>query len=108
RIRGSGDVLVGEGPQHVNDGVDLADVGEELVAEALAGVGALDKPTDVDELNAGVHGPSGAGHLGQRLQATVGDLGDPDVGVGGGEGVGGGQGATAGQRVVEGGLARVG
>ena len=38
---------------HVEDGVDLADVAEELVAEALALAGAAHQAGDVDELERG-------------------------------------------------------
>ena len=44
-----GDVVVLEAAHHMRDGVDLADVGEELVAEALALGGAAHQPGDVDE-----------------------------------------------------------
>ena len=45
------DVLVLEAPDDLDDGVDLADVGQELVAEAFALAGALDQPGDVHELD---------------------------------------------------------
>jgi hypothetical protein len=47
------DVLVVEAADHLDDGVDLADVGQELVAEALALARALDQAGDVDELDRG-------------------------------------------------------
>ncbi len=43
------DVAVLETAQHVDDGVDLADVGEKLVAETLALRGTPDQPGDIDE-----------------------------------------------------------
>ena len=46
-----GDVLVAEDPRHLADRVRLADVGEELVAQALALGGAPDDAGDVDELD---------------------------------------------------------
>ena len=45
------DVVVLEAAHHVRDGVGLADVREELVAEALALRGAGDQAGDVDELD---------------------------------------------------------
>jgi hypothetical protein len=56
RIDLAGDVhhvVVGEAAHHVHDGVGLADVGEELVAQALALAGAGDQAGDVDELDDG-------------------------------------------------------
>ena len=44
-----GDVGVLEAAHHMGDGVDLADVGEELVAEPLALGGAAHEAGDVDE-----------------------------------------------------------
>jgi hypothetical protein len=40
-----------EAADHHQDGAGLADVGEELVAEALALGGALDQAGDVDDLD---------------------------------------------------------
>jgi hypothetical protein len=45
------DVVVLEAAHHVGDGVGLADVGQELVAQALALAGAGDQAGDVDELH---------------------------------------------------------
>ena len=108
RFGGTGDVAVGERPQHVDDGVDLADPGQELVAEALTLGRALDQPADVHELDRSGHGASGGAHLAQLVEAVVRHLGHPDVGVGRGEGIGGRQRGAAGQRVVERRLPRVG
>ncbi len=44
-----GDVAVFEAAQHVYDGVDFADIGEELVAEAFALRRAAHQACDVDE-----------------------------------------------------------
>ena len=48
-----GDVVILEAAQHMHDGVDLADVGEELVAEPFALRGAAHETGDVDEIDAG-------------------------------------------------------
>ena len=48
-----GDVAALEAAQHVDDRVDLADVGEELVAEPFALGGAAHQAGDVDELELG-------------------------------------------------------
>ena len=101
-------VVVLERPQHEHDGVDLADVGEELVAEALALARPLDEPADVDDLHGGVHDVAALRHRRQPVEALVGHLGHADVGVLGGEGVRRGEGAAAGQGVVERALAGVG
>jgi hypothetical protein len=46
-------LLVLEAAHHVGDRVGLADVGQELVAQALALRGARDQAGDVDELHRG-------------------------------------------------------
>ena len=48
-----GDVAILEAAHHVDDGVDLADGGEKLVAEPLAFRGAAHQPGDIDEGDAG-------------------------------------------------------
>ena len=108
RVVGTGHVGVDERPEQEHDRVDLADVGQELVAQAFAGAGPLDQAADVDELHARRHDLLGVGHRRQQVEPPVRDLGHPHVGVGGGEGVGRGERATAGERVVQRGLARVG
>jgi hypothetical protein len=72
-------VDVDEGPQHEHDGVDLADVGEEAVAQALALRRALDQTGDVDELHAGGD-DRGLAHLGQQLSRSSGTLATPTLG----------------------------
>ena len=95
RVGRAGHVVVGEGPQHEDDGVDLADVAEELVAEALALAGPRHQAADVDELHGGRHDVLALAHLGQRVEPVVGHPGHADVGVGGGERVGRGERAAA-------------
>jgi hypothetical protein len=43
------DVVILEAAEHVSDGVDLADYGKELIAEAFALRGAAHEAGDVDE-----------------------------------------------------------
>jgi hypothetical protein len=99
---------VGEGPQEVDDGVHLADVGQEAVAEPLALAGTFDQPADVDELHARRHHVAAGRHGGEGVQAPVEHLGHAHVGVAGREGVGRGQRTAPRERVVERRLARIG
>ncbi len=108
RVGRAGDVVVDERPQDEHDRVDLADVGEELVAEALTLAGALDEAADVDDLDRGVHDVLRLRHRGEAVEPLVGHLGDADVRVLGGERVRRGERATAGECVVQRTLARVG
>ena len=95
RVRGARHVTVPERPEHEDDGVDLADAGQELVPQALPLRRTLHQAADVGELDAGRDDLAAGAHLGQPVEAVVGDLGHTDVGVGGGKGVRGGQGAAA-------------
>jgi hypothetical protein len=67
-----GDVVVFEAAQHMHDGIDFADIGEELVAEAFTLRGAAHEAGDVDEGDAGRDDFLGAGDRGQLLHARIG------------------------------------
>ena len=81
------DVGVLEAADHVHDGVHLADVGEELVAEAFALAGALHQAGDVHELHRGRHRPLRRDDAGEHVEPRVGHLHDAGVGLDGGEGI---------------------
>ena len=78
-------VLVVEAAHHVDDRIGLADVGEELVAEAFALGRAGDQARDVDELDDRRQHALGLDDLGQLGQPRVGQLDDADVGLDGAE-----------------------
>ena len=84
------DVLVAEEAHDLGDRVGLADVGEELVAEALALARALHEARDVDELDGRGHDPLRVDDLGEPVEPSVGHRHDADVGLDGGERVVGG------------------
>ena len=67
-----GDVGVDEAAHHVRDGVDLAHVGEELVAEPFPARGAAHEARDVHERQPGRLDLGGFGELRQHLKARVG------------------------------------
>ena len=105
-------VRIVEAAHDVGDRGHFADVGEELVAEALALVGALHQAGDVDELDRRGHDrrdaiPFGV-QLGERREPGVGNGHDADVLVDGGEGVVGRLDASLGDRVEQGALPDVG
>mgnify|MGYP001377253430 CR=1 FL=1 len=98
----------GEAADDLQNGVHLADVGEELVAQPLALAGPLDDARDV-------HEPERRGNdllrrdvLRDDVHPLVGDGHDPDVGLDGGEGIVRGERAGLRERVEEGALADVG
>ncbi len=102
-------ILIVKAPHHLHDGVDLADVRQELVAEPFPVAGALDQAGDVHELDRG-----GDHHLGPGDPLQLGKPGirhgdDADVGVDGAERIVGRFGlAGAGDGVKQGGLADIG
>jgi hypothetical protein len=102
------DVGVVEDADDLADGVGLADVGEELVAQSLAFGGALHDAGDVDEADGGRHLPCGVEDLGQPAQPRIGHADDTDVRLDGGERVVRGQHVVLRQGVEHRGLADVG
>src|SRR5688572_13784033 len=91
----------------MGDGVGLADVGEELVAEAFALRGARHQTRDVDELDHGRYGLLRLFDAGDRVKARVGDRHDADIWLDGAERIVLGRDAGLGERVEQGGLADV-
>ena len=79
------DVVVLEAADDVDDRVHLADVGEELVAEAFALARALDQSRDVEELHGGGDGALRLDDAAQGIEPRIGDLDDAGVRLDGGE-----------------------
>ena len=103
------DIVVIEAANHMDDGVALADVGEEVVAFTLSLGGPGDETGDIDDVDGGGDDDLRAGDLLQRQHAVIGDEHDAHVGLDRAEGVVGRlRLAGAGQGVEEGGLAHVG
>ena len=103
-----GDVLVAEDAGHLADRGRLPDVGEELVAQALALRGAADDAGDVDELDRRGEHLRRTEELGQPRQPLVGNADDTDVGLDRGERVVRREHVVLGQGVEERGLPGVG
>ena len=90
------------------DGIGLANVGQELVAQALALVGALHQTCDVDELDRRRHNAARVNDVGKLLQAAIGHIDDTHVGVDRGKRVVGGKAGLFGKRGEQRRLAHVG
>ena len=73
------DVVIDETAQHMDDGIDLTDVAEELVAEPFALGRAAHQPGDVDEGELGFDNLLRSGDLGQRIESRIGDCDLTDV-----------------------------
>ncbi len=102
------DVVVLEAAHDVRDGVGLADVGEELIAEAFALGGAADEAGDVDEVHRRGDDRLRLVELHQRVEPRVGHRHHADVRLDGAERIVGHGGARRRQRVEERRLADVG
>ena len=81
-----GDVAVVEAAQYVDDGVRVADVGEELVAQSFAFRRAFDQSGDIDDFDGGRNHPLGFVDLGQPDEPPVGDGDYAHVGFDGAKG----------------------
>jgi hypothetical protein len=104
-----GDVVILETAQHVNDGVDFADVGQELVAEAFALRRTADEACDIDEGNPGRDDLLGAGDRRELLETRIRHGHFPGVGLDGAERIVRSlRGGRARQRVEQCGLADIG
>ena len=101
------DVLIVEAAHDVDNGVRAADVLEELVAEARALARALDEARDVDKFDDGGSLLLGVVHLGELIEALIGNGHHADVRLNGAEGVVGAFRARVGDRVEESGLADI-
>ena len=80
-----GDIVVLEAAQHMGDGIDLADIGQEPVAQSLALRGAAHQPGEIDEGQPGRDGPARAADPGQGLEALVRHRHLADIGLDGAE-----------------------
>ncbi len=74
-----------EAAHHMGDGIDLADIGEELVAEPLAFRSAAHETGDIDEGQPRRHDLHRLGELGQRLQPPIGHRDFADIRLDGAE-----------------------
>ena len=80
RAHGVDGVIILEAADDMDDGVDLADVGQELVAEAVALAGAGDESGDVDEFDGGRDDRAGVEDLFQTGRRSSGTVTTPTLG----------------------------
>ena len=102
------DVLIVKAPDHMDNRVCHADVGEELVAQPLSPAGPLHQTGDVYELDHRRGSLLGMVHLAELVQPGVRHGHHAHVGVDGAEGVIGALRAGVGNSVEEGRFAHVG
>jgi hypothetical protein len=72
-------ITVIEAAEHMDDGICLTDIGEELVAETFAFAGSSDKSGDVDNLHRCRYYPARMNYLSQFCEPFVGDGDDSYV-----------------------------
>ena len=80
-----GDIGVIETAEYVQDGVRLADIGQELVAETLTLAGPLDEAGDIDYLDRGRDDPLGMYQRLQHLEPGIGNSCGADIWLNGAE-----------------------
>lgn len=79
-------VVVVEAAEDMQYGVGLADVGQELIAQAFSLGSALDQAGDVDDLDRGRNHGARLAHVDEAVEALVGHGDDAYVGLDGAEG----------------------
>ena len=102
------DVFVFKTTHHVDDGVRLPNIGQELVTQSFTLAGARDQTGDVDELDDGRHHSLRLDDGGKLRHARIRHLDDADIGLDRAERIVLGRNARFGQRVEQGGLADIG
>ena len=80
------DVFILKAAHHLNTGIHLADVREELVAETFALAGTLDEPCDIDELDGRRNDLFRACQHTKPLHPRVGNIHHADIRLNGAEG----------------------
>ena len=102
------DIIILKAAHNMHDGVALADMGEELVAQALAVAGALDQARDIHKFHAGGRNLLGLVHPGQHVQTLIRHGYHAGVGFNGAERIIGGLRARIGNGVKQGAFAHIG
>ena len=101
------DLAVIKAAHHMDDGIHLANMGKELVAQALALGGPLHQPRDIHELDDRGSHLIGGVHLTQLIQPGIRYRHDAHIRFDGAEGIVGSPSAAAGQGVEYGALANI-
>ena len=74
-------VLILETPDHMDNGVHLTNIGQELVAQALSLGGTLDQTRDIDEFNNSRGHLFGVIHLSEKPDPLVRDSDHTYIGI---------------------------
>ena len=82
-----GHVFIFKTAHHFRDGVGVADVAQELVAQAFALGRALHQPRDIHKMHNGRRDLPGIKHFGQHLQPLIWNGHHAFIGLNGAEGV---------------------
>ncbi len=101
------DVRVVEAAHHVDDGIGLANVRQELVAQAFALARTGHQARDIDKLDNGRHDAFGLDDGRQLRQPRIGQFDDADVRLDGAERIVFRSDARLGQRIEQGGLPHI-
>ena len=79
-------IAIVETAEHVDDGVGLADISQELIAQAFALGRTLDEARNINNLHRGGNDTTRMDQLGKPCQSFVGHSDDTDIGFNGAEG----------------------
>src|SRR5947207_3118071 len=82
-----GDIAILETAHHMGDGIDFADIGEELVAESFALGGAAHQARNIDESEPSRDDLGALAYRRQPVEARIGNPYVTDIGLDGAEGI---------------------
>ena len=82
-----GDIAVFEAAQDIDDGIDFADVGEELIAKPLAFACTADQSGDIDEFELGGDDGGRTGDGGELVDTIIRHGNAADIRLNGAEGI---------------------
>ena len=102
------DIIILKTAHNMHDGIALTDMGQELVAQALAVAGALDQARYIHKFHAGGRNLLGLIHLGQHVQTLIRHGYHARVGFNGAERIISGLRARIGNGVKQGAFAHIG
>ena len=102
-----GNIAILKATHHLGHCVHLTDMGQELIAQALALGGTLYKTCNIHKAHGSRHNFAGLEHIAQNIQAFIGNINNTHIGLDSAKGIIGSLSASLSNRIKQGALAHV-